>query len=181
MARSSPEAPLLNSPQAFGSALAWEQAFDDAQWRNRLFNPQATTIIARETATTRADGSRILSSVTLIGPSPVPDLIKSRLVPSSDYRPVLHWQLNGIFTPPGARRLGISRAVMEVARERAIREADRVGNDVAMTVIVYTGNGAAKSWYEQMGFREFNTGEDQTRPTSELVLLFPPRSLLCPS
>lgn len=111
----------------------------------------------------------------------MPDLIKPRLVTSSDCRPVLHWQLNGIFTHPEARRLGIARTVMEAVREHATKEADSVDNDVAMTVIVYTENGAAKSWYEQMGFKEFNTGEDQTGPTSELVLLLPPRSLPCAS
>lgn len=91
---------------------------------------------------------------------------------------MLHWRLNGVFTHPDARRRGIAAALMEATKRHAWDQAAARDSDGVMTVVVYTGNGAAKSWYEKMGFEQYNTSHDQGRPTSELFFpLLRPRPL----
>lgn len=151
---------------AFGSSLAREQKFDDERWRSRLFNPQARTFIARE----EDDRRRVLSSITLTGPNPVPEELKSKF---SLAGPALQWELSGVFTLPEARRQGIAAAVMEAAMEHVLKEGEPRGSDCLLAVVVYTANDGANSWYEEMGFRAYSSGEDQGRSTSELALLLP--------
>lgn len=153
----------LASP-AFGSALAREQTFEDEQWRARLFKRGATIFIARIN-----DGELcILSSITLIGPNPLSEQVKSQFGLTGQ---VLRWELNGVFTLPAARRRGVAAAVLDAAKHHALQEAAAQNSACLLTVVVYTDNGAAKAWYEKMGFRVYHKGEDQGRPTSELGML----------
>lgn len=137
---------------------------------------QATTFIARELTADEEIQPRILSSITLIGLGPMPNPINARF--NTFDRPVLHWHVNGIFSHPEARRQGIAAALMDAAKQRALDEAEAQDGNVVLTVVVYTGNGAAKSWYEKMGFKEYHTGEDQGRPISKLFMILPSRSAL---
>lgn len=62
---------------------------------------------------------------------------------------------------------------MQAAKQHALEEARSRNCDCLLTVVVYTANSTAKLWYEKMGFALHEEGEDQRRPTSELVLLLP--------
>lgn len=162
----------------FGSTLAREQAFDDERWRSRLLNPQARTFIARDDDDDDNDDEdekkrrRIISSVTLLGPSPAPEGLTSRIGPGRAAA-VPRWELNGVFTLPGARRRGAAAAVVRAAQAYALGAGGGGGGGCLLTAVVYAANGGAKLWYEEMGFEAHREGEDQGRPTSELALFLP--------
>lgn len=149
---------------AFGSTYAREQAFEDEQWRARLCRPDARTFIARE----REQDPSILSSISLIGPNAVSTQLKSQLGLTGR---VLSWELNGVFTLPAARRRGIAAAVITAAKKHALKEAVCKSSACLLTVVVYTDDRAAKSWYEKMGFKVYQESQDQGRPTSALAML----------
>lgn len=60
---------------------------------------------------------------------------------------------------------------MNAAKAYALHQSASNNSSCVLTVVVYTDNIAAKSWYEKMGFNMYNSSEDQGRPTSELVLV----------
>lgn len=103
-----------------------------------------------------------------MGPESAPAELKDKF---SLAGPVLQWDLNGVFTLPEARRRGIAAAVMEAAKEHAMEEAFSRDSGCMLSVVVYSDNSAAKSWYEKMGFETYKDGADKGRPTSELALL----------
>lgn len=149
---------------AFSSSFRREQTFTDEQWKARLFNPNATTFIARDAD----EDGRILSSLTLLGPGTSPEHLRSELGLTSQ---VLCWDINGVFTLPSARRRGIAAAVMDAAKNHARGTVVSRGCGCLLKLVVYTDNGGAKAWYEKMGFKVYQDGEDQGRPTRELAML----------
>lgn len=121
-------AALTDAPTAFGSTLARESAWTDADWADR----------ARE----RTDGTRSVTFIAWHGSHPVG--ISGGYVDPAD--PTLA-HLVSMWVAPDARRTGISRrlvdAVLAWARSRGLR---------AVTLSVTVGNTAAERLYTRAGF-----------------------------
>lgn len=70
----------------------------------------------------------------------------------------LSYHLNGVFVDPQARMAGLGRALLEEAVAKGGKEASRRGLNLHCTVLVDSGNSAARRLYEKSGFR--TTGEE---------------------
>ncbi|KAL8360381.1 hypothetical protein RB601_007271 [Gaeumannomyces tritici] len=150
---------LRLDPQAFGSTLARESAFDDSQWLQRLHNPAATTFVASSEEDDDDDGKQVLSSLTLfrmLDPDPDPDPDPHRQVAEA------HWAVNAVWTRPGARRRGLAAAVLADA-VRWARDAAGPSSRCCcvLTAHVYETNGAALALYEAAGFRRVAAGRQE--------------------
>ncbi|MGO9558242.1 MAG: GNAT family N-acetyltransferase [Acidimicrobiales bacterium] len=131
---------LGDSPDAFGSTLGRELAFDEAMWRSRCVT--STNYLAD------CDG--------------VPcGVVGAFRPPAEGDRPrQASIDLVSMWVAPEYRRLGIAaqlvKAVLELAREEQAR---------AVTLWVAQGNGAAAALYERLGFvRTGATDELPGRP-----------------
>lgn len=140
---------------AFSSTYAREIAFDDERWEERLYNPDARTFVAVD-----AEHRRVLSSVTLIGPRPVPEDIQCASLSTTSGEPPLHWQINAVYTAPEARRRGIGMAVITAAVRLAIEQAAGQGRGCLLTILTDEVNTMAMGLYQKAGFAVSNLTTD---------------------
>lgn len=147
---------LQQSPSSFSSTYARESAFDDDDWKRRILNPIATTIVAMQ-----GEDRHILSSVTLIGPVPVPDDAVLARRQADKLTEPMHWEVNAAYTIPEARRQGIAVAVMAAASQLALERASSQGRDCMLTAPVFEHNQSAKLLYEKCGFVTDNVQQGQ--------------------
>lgn len=103
-----------------------------------------------------AEHRRILSSVTLVGPRPVPDDIQTVDLSMASGEPPLHWQVNAVYTAPEARRRGIGIALMKAATRSAVEQAAGQGKDCLLTVLTDEVNARAMGLYQKAGFAVSN-------------------------
>ncbi|KAH8889517.1 hypothetical protein GQ53DRAFT_842827 [Thozetella sp. PMI_491] len=145
---------LQTDPSCFGSNYAREVAFTDEQWEQRILKPIATVLVA-----TSGEGAsrQILSSATLIELDVPRDLVGvPDAVHGGGNGAPLHWAVNGVYTAPEARRLGISAEVMAAAAREAQVQAAARGRDCLLTVLVANHNAGARSLYEKCGYTYSN-------------------------
>ncbi|KAH0599395.1 hypothetical protein MHUMG1_02182 [Metarhizium humberi] len=110
----------------------------------------------------------ILSSVTIVRNVSVPQGVKTQLGLEADHeatQQVSHWEVNAVYTAPGARRRGLGRRVMEAAAKEAQEVADSEGKPCLITVLVKRKNAAARILYERAGFQVLgdDDGDDALR------------------
>ncbi|TPX17458.1 uncharacterized protein E0L32_003101 [Thyridium curvatum] len=144
---------------AFGSTLARELAFDDSVWLSRLANPvNAFFVAVRDTPENSRD---ILSSVCVRGPLPPPEddegylpmVLRKPSKEYSDKEDPLLFMINGIWTLPEARRMGVALALNEAAKEHALSETRARGrSECVLTVEAYLSNLPAVSFYQRAGY-----------------------------
>ncbi|KFG85859.1 putative GNAT family acetyltransferase [Metarhizium anisopliae] len=159
-------AALQNDPSFFASTYTREVSMADDFWRGRLLNPNAKTFVAIQ----KHDGD-ILSSVTIVRNVSVPQGVKSQLRIKADHeatQQVSHWEVNAVYTAPGARRRGLGRRVVEAAAKEAREVADSEGKPCLITVLVKKNNAAARILYERAGFQVL--GEDDGDDALRLFL-----------
>ncbi|XXG99067.1 hypothetical protein Hte_005401 [Hypoxylon texense] len=157
-------AALKQDPDAFGSTHEREINFTDADWLGRIKNPLAKTFVA-----VRTHDKRVLSATSLIGPLSNAEPVSNPSQASAEMRdggdqPYIHgeaspapasyqsYQITGVYTMPEARGRGVAKAVAKAAIEQAIDEANQQGKQLALSVVVYSTNHAAISFYESCGF-----------------------------
>lgn len=144
---------------AFGSTLARELAFDDSVWLSRLANPvNAFFVAVRDTPENSRD---ILSSVCVRGPLPPPEddegylpmVLRKPSKEYSDKEDPLLFMINGIWTLPEARRMGVALALNEAAKEHALSKTRAQGrSECVLTVEAYLSNLPAVSFYQRAGY-----------------------------
>ncbi|KAI1763425.1 hypothetical protein GGR53DRAFT_366869 [Hypoxylon sp. FL1150] len=152
-------AALKQDPDAFGSTYEREINFTDTDWLGRIKNPLAKTFVA-----VNPHDKRVLAATSLIGPlsnaGPASNPSQaSTEMRDGDDQPQIHgeaspvsYQMAGVYTMPEARGRGIAKALVKVATVQAIAEANRLCKQLALSVIVYSSNHAAISFYESCGF-----------------------------
>lgn len=125
---------LADAPSAFGSTLAGEQAYSDAEWDGRLATPGSVTFVAV------APGGRPVGMVTS-----VPDPADRRVA-----------DLFGMWVAPEVRRRGVGDALVR----RLLAWAEEVDVEV-VRLCVTGGNDDAERLYRRHGF--VRTGYDVVR------------------
>lgn len=110
---------LADSPDSFGSTLAREQAFDEAEWASRAGSPFPTLLALREGVAVSMGGVHVPA-----GEEP---------------------QVWGMWTDPAHRGLGAGTAILDrllawcAGRERSAVLHVSLGNDVARALYVSRG------------------------------------------
>jgi ribosomal protein S18 acetylase RimI-like enzyme len=115
---------LADSPRAFGSTLAAEQAYGEEHWRNRA--AEGRTFFARA-------GDL---AVGLVAYYP------------EEGRPPTERQLVSMWVAPQARGSGLATDLVE-----AVKSAARADGAQVLTLFVTDGNDRARAVYERLGFR----------------------------
>ncbi|KAI0154497.1 hypothetical protein GGR52DRAFT_464958 [Hypoxylon sp. FL1284] len=150
---------LKQDPDAFGSTYEREINFTDADWLGRIKNPVAKTFVA-----VRPHDGRVLSATSLIGPLPSADPASNPFQVSTEMRhgadhprcgeasAAASFQLTGVYTIPDARGRGIAKALVKAVIEQAVQETSQQGKELALSVVVYSSNHAAITFYESCGF-----------------------------
>ena len=121
-------AALADAPQAFGSTVEREQAFDEAEWRRRATNSH--NFIAWR-------GDEPVGQVTVIGrgDGAGPDSRRE-------------WELVGMWVSPDARGSGSADLLVAAAAEAVQAEAAE-----HLILWVADGNARARAFYLRAGFR----------------------------
>ncbi|KAI8957464.1 hypothetical protein F5Y11DRAFT_360822 [Daldinia sp. FL1419] len=157
-------AALEQDPDAFGSAYDGEARFDDNDWLSRIRNPLVKTFVA-----VHLHDRKVLSATSLIGPMPNPDSnpasnpfqASSEMRDASDHHQnhqnhgeasSVSFQITGVYTLPEARHQGLAKILAETAIQEAVVYAKQHGKRLQLSLVVYTSNGAAISFYENCGF-----------------------------
>jgi GNAT superfamily N-acetyltransferase len=165
---------------AFGSTYVREAAFQDEDWRRRLYNPIAKTFVA-----VRTRDRRVLAATTVYGPMPGEEIVSNPNLSTGTTTPAeadtvggdgapLIDQLTGVYTRAEARGRGIGKAVVEVAVAYALAEMRRRQTSACkLGVDVYAANKPAISFYEKCGFavsgpRPIDADSETARP--ELIM-----------
>ncbi|KAK3368327.1 hypothetical protein B0H63DRAFT_75116 [Podospora didyma] len=170
---------LQDEPSAYGSTFARESAFDDKVWRTRAINRRVRTFVAirrhvddeKQTTTT----TTVLSSLSLWGPTFIEaedrdDLIsaaqakrhamETRENSQEEQRPLLKWDVAGMYTDKDSRREGIGATVLEAASQYAIRESEALGADCVVSLEITAANSGARTFYEKSGFKFLGVGDE---------------------
>ncbi|KAI1479874.1 hypothetical protein F4774DRAFT_409388 [Daldinia eschscholtzii] len=153
-------AALEQDPDAFGSTYDREINFIDDEWLSRINNPLVKTFVA-----VRLHDRKVLSATSLIGPMPNPDPASNPFQASSEMRDAsdhhhqnhaeassASFQITGVYTLPEARRQGLAKMLAEIAIGEAVAYAEQHGKRLELSLIVYTSNSGAISFYESCGF-----------------------------
>ncbi|KAK3337321.1 acyl-CoA N-acyltransferase [Cercophora scortea] len=165
---------LETDPSCFSSTYAREAALHDNDWRQRVLNPLRTTVVAVAVAPDdhgKEDGEEedqpILSSATLIGPIPPPPAY------ASGSTEPLHWEVNGVWTAPEARRNGLAQRVLEAAAAYAKAQATEKQRGCLLSVLVVRDNLAALSLYTACGYEVMSVQEEEQEATVRLAMFLP--------
>ncbi|KAK3695196.1 hypothetical protein B0T22DRAFT_370525, partial [Podospora appendiculata] len=159
---------LESDPSSFSSTYAREAAFDDDNWRRRILNPLATTLVAvaiapsdgrdsRKEDGEEEEGQPILSSATLIGPIPPPPG-HATTTPEP-----LHWEVNAVWTAPEARRNGLAQRVLEATAAHARAQATEKQRGCLLSVTVARDNPGALSLYAKCGYEVMSVQEQEAK------------------
>jgi len=140
---------LADSPLAFGSTLAREEAFTDDVWRQRA--ERGASGADNVTFVAEQDRGWLGIATGLASDPDVPD----------DPRP----ELVGMFVRPEARGLGIGAALVN-----AVVDWARKRQATALCLWVTASNAPAVALYEKCGFRR--TGESKPLAHSPALALF---------
>lgn len=116
---------LADAPEAFGSSLERELAFDEATWRGRLANPTSGNFVA-------LDGSEPVGLATGI---------------HLDHLPTGERLLVGMWVAPERRRHGLGRALVEAVASWAVADGA-----TRLRLGVEKDNTAAQHLYASCGF-----------------------------
>lgn len=165
---------LKTAPDAFLSTYEREAAFEDDTWFNRLTNPDAFTFVT-------IDSSRIVASLTMIGPMPyIPEdhspLQNPWLPPSTGKTTpaqeltTSHWRINAMFVLPEVRRQGAARDIIESAIVYARGRAVLSGKEFVASLAVDDDNLPAKYLYEKSSFVTIKS-ECEKPDSSRMILL----------
>lgn len=130
-------AALADAPEAFGSTLAREEAFGEAEWRRRATTPvfiawRAGEAVGLVSVIRRQDGAGTAS-----GPE---------------------WHLMSMWVSPDARGSGAADLLVSAAVETA-----RAGGAERVTLWVADGNDRARAFYVRNGFRASGVRHTFTR------------------
>jgi GNAT superfamily N-acetyltransferase len=139
---------LADSPMAFGSTLAKEEAFPDDVWRQRA--ERGASGVDNVTFVAEQEGRWLGIATGLASDPDVPD----------DPRP----ELVGMFVNPEARGHGVGAALVNAVVDWA-RQRPAAG----LCLWVTATNGAAVALYEKCGFRR--TGESKPLAHSPALAL----------
>ncbi|KAF3059405.1 putative acetyltransferase protein [Daldinia childiae] len=153
-------AALEQDPDVFGSTYNREINFSNVDWLSRINNPLVKTFVA-----VRLHDRKVLSATSLIGPMPNPDPASNPFQVSSEMRDgsdhhcqnhgeasSVYFQISGVYTLPEARRQGLAKILAETAIEEALAYSKQHGKRLELSLVVYTSNGDAISFYESCGF-----------------------------
>ncbi len=101
-----------------------------------------------------SDSGAVLSSLALVGPGPVPAAVLACLgiQDQDEAAAVAHWVVNGLWTRPEARRLGLALALAGLAKQWARRQSIDQGRLGLLTVVAFETNTAAIAFYNRLGF-----------------------------
>ena len=164
---------LRTAPEAFGSTYAVVSAtFTTETWEERLRNPLVSTFAAvavdgeetRDDISTLVEGEWVCTAA-LRGPTEEPwvDASKSPWeavgtkvggIEDAASRPAIHhYQVNGVFTVPAYRCLGIaSRLIDQAVRLGEAKSKDEGIDTARFTLLAYKDNIAATKTYQKCGF-----------------------------
>ncbi|KAI1807670.1 hypothetical protein F4811DRAFT_549743 [Daldinia bambusicola] len=154
-------AALERDPDAFGSTYDREIRFTDHDWLSRIHNPLVKTFVA-----VRLHDKKVLSATSLIGPMSTPGTASNPFQASSEMGDVgdhhrnhgrgeasfASFQVTGVYTLPEARRQGLAKTLAKTAIGEAVAYAEQHGKRLELSLIVYTSNSGAISFYESCGF-----------------------------
>ena len=138
---------LADSPSAFGSTLARETLFDDAEWQERV-SPGTWFLAWSGTAesSTASTGTEAVGMAAIITQDCLPD----------------ERHLVGMWVAPERRGSAVATELVE-----AVCRAARVAGAAGVVLWVADDNARAKRFYRRVGFVE--TGERQQLPSNPLV------------
>ena len=113
-------------------------------------------------AVDKSDGT-VLSSVSLIGPIPIPDdpAVAERI--SALPPGLLHWTVTGVYTRPEARHKGISGNLLHYVWEWATQRSTVQGSSLIFTAEVMRTSHGARRLYEDFGFSELGEVDGRVR------------------
>jgi GNAT superfamily N-acetyltransferase len=170
---------LRESPEAFGSTLANEQAFTKDVWEERMKNPRATSIIAVAVPEGTPLGGDVANIADLVDGEWLSSTVLMRFegdqiaeLSSSDVSPWNHipkgkesgidgegegkrivYVLNGLYVIPRARGLGIGSTLLKEALKIGYAMGRREGAAaINFRARVISANVGAVKLYEKAGF-----------------------------
>lgn len=143
-------AALRTDPDAFGSTLERELAFEQQEWEERCANPDSYVAFLYG----RPVGLGAFVPTTIAAPSHGDDATSNG--PAAQGSAQVR-QIVSVWMAPDARGQGVAQAVIETLVESARRQGA-----ARLTLLVTIGNELAVRLYRRIGFRE--TGRTEALP-----------------
>ncbi|KAF2486808.1 hypothetical protein BDY17DRAFT_292150 [Neohortaea acidophila] len=184
---------LQVNPEAFAAKYEEEVQKPLSQSLERILNPKAIHFVALQTpsdidpatiekdAVTRLVHDHWLGMIVLLGPqedkgenprdftsNPFPAFTAGGQLVEPD---ALLYRINGTFTAPEARGLGLGLKLMQAALGAAVQGGQQFGAAVRVGLAVFAHNVAATKLYEKAGFKIVEDRESRSQPWTRALVM----------